>query len=122
VRGLSIFNQVVKHEVSGLDGVFHALAHPARRDMVHRLSGGEQTVGQLAAPLRMSLAAASKHIRVLEAAGLLHRAVRGRRHVCSLSAQPLGEADGWLRTYERHWNERLDHLESLFRPAAPEDP
>jgi DNA-binding transcriptional ArsR family regulator len=98
-----------------MDAVFHALAHSARRDMLGRLSRREYTVGELASPFDMSLAAASKHVKVLEQAGLVHRTVAGRRHVCRLSPQPLIEAGDWIRFYERFWRERLDELEALFR-------
>ena len=99
-----------------MDSVFHALAHGARRDMLGRLAGRELTVGELAEPLAMSLAAASKHIRVLERAGLVGRTVDGRRHVCRLEPAPLASAAAWLRFYERYWTERLEALEELFRP------
>jgi DNA-binding transcriptional ArsR family regulator len=106
-----------------LDSVFHALSHRARRDMVHRLCrGGDHTVGQLAAPLQMSLAAASKHVRVLEDAGLLRRKVTGREHVCSLSARRLAVADHWLRSHEGEWNRRLDNLEALLASEPREAP
>lgn len=103
-----------------IDAVFHALAHVARRDMLGRLADGELTVGQLAAPLTMSLAAASKHIKVLELAGLVRRTVDGRRHVCRLEPAALASASAWLRFYERHWNERLDALEALFEARPPD--
>ncbi|MCW3049106.1 MAG: Transcriptional regulator, ArsR family [Solirubrobacterales bacterium] len=64
----------------------------------------------------MSLAAASKHVKVLERAGLVRRTVEGRRHVCRLEPEPLASASAWLRFYERHWEERLDALEALLRP------
>jgi DNA-binding transcriptional ArsR family regulator len=95
--------------------IFHALAHDARRDMLARLALQELTVGELAEPLSMSLAAASKHLQVLEKAGLVSRTVMGRRHVCRLEVGPLAEATEWLKFYERHWNERLDALESLMK-------
>jgi DNA-binding transcriptional ArsR family regulator len=101
---------------AAMDSVFHALAHGARRDMLGRLAGRELTVGELAEPLAMSLAAASKHIRVLERAGLVGRTVDGRRHVCRLEPAPLASAAAWLRFYERYWTERLQALEELFRP------
>jgi DNA-binding transcriptional ArsR family regulator len=97
-----------------LDAVFHALAHDARRGMLRRLAERELTVGELAEPLDMSLPAASKHLRVLERAGLVRRTVMGRRHVCRLDPGPLAGADEWLRFYERYWNERLDALDRLF--------
>ena len=96
-----------------MDAVFHALASGARRDMLARLSSQTLTVGQLAAPLDMSLAAAAKHVHVLERAGLLHRTVDGRRHLCRLSPGPLADAQSWIAFYERHWAERLDALEHL---------
>jgi len=98
-----------------MDEVFHALAHGARREMLGRLAARELTVGELADPLTMSLWAASKHIKVLERAGLVRRTVDGRRHVCRLEPEPLASAAAWLRFYERHWEERLDALEGLFR-------
>jgi len=98
-----------------MDAVFHALAHGARREMLGRLVAGELTVGELAEPLTMSLWAASKHIKVLERAGLVLRTVDGRRHVCRLEPEPLASAAAWLRFYERHWEEHLDALEGLFR-------
>lgn len=105
-----------------MDAVFHALAHDARRAMLRRLAQGEQTVGELAAPLSMSLAAASKHVKVLERAGLIQRTVDGRRHVCRLEPGPLASASAWLHFYERHWNERLDALAGLFQAdPTPEE-
>lgn len=103
-----------------MDLVFHALAHAARRDIVRRLGERSLSVGELAAPLAMSLAAASKHIKVLERAGLVERTVDGRRHVCALNAEPLAPATAWLLFYERHWRERLDALGSIF--SEPESP
>jgi DNA-binding transcriptional ArsR family regulator len=102
-------------EPVALDEVFHALAHDARRGMLARLAGHELTIGELAEPLRMSLVAASKHVQVLERAGLVRRTVMGRRHVCRLNPGPLAGAQEWLRFYERYWNEQLDDLEAMFR-------
>jgi DNA-binding transcriptional ArsR family regulator len=102
-------------QTAEMDHVFHALAHGARRDMLGRLAGAELTVGQLAAPLQMSLAAASKHVKALERAGLVQRTVAGRRHLCRLDAAPLRPAAAWLGFYERFWNERLDALEEVVR-------
>ncbi|MBP1853572.1 ArsR/SmtB family transcription factor [Rhizobium halophytocola] len=98
-----------------LDTVFHALGDATRRDMLRRLSAGERTVSQLAAPFDMSLAAASKHIKVLEGAGLIRREVQGRTHMCRLEPGPLASAHEWLRHYEQFWNSRLDTLERLLR-------
>jgi DNA-binding transcriptional ArsR family regulator len=103
-----------------MDAVFHALASEARRGMLGRLAVGELTVSQLAEPLSMSLAAASKHIQVLERAGLIRRTVTGRRHLCRLEPGPLRSAQSWLRFYERFWSQRLDALEAVLAadPAA----
>lgn len=108
-------------DVDEMDAVFHALAHGARRDMLGRLAAGELTVGQLAGPLAMSLAAASKHVKVLERAGLVRRTVDGRRHLCRLDAVPLASATAWLRFYEDHWASSLDVLEDLLREAPDPD-
>ena len=98
-----------------LDSVFHALGDATRRRMLRELAGGEQTVSQLAEPFSMSLAAASKHIKVLESAGLIRRDVRGRKHMCRLEPGPLASAQQWISFYERFWTDRLDVLEQLLR-------
>jgi DNA-binding transcriptional ArsR family regulator len=113
---------MVDIQASQLDAVFRALGDPTRRMILHRLMQGEQTVGQLAKPFSMSLAAASKHIKALESAGLIAREVSGRTHVCRLNAGPLGAADEWLRHYERFWTARLDRLEELLRLDANSTP
>jgi DNA-binding transcriptional ArsR family regulator len=112
----SNLNQMVE-DLAEMDMVFHALAHGARRDMLARLADRALTVGELAEPLSMSLAGASKHIKVLEHAGLVRRKVEGRRHVCRLDAAPLASASAWLQFYERHWRDRLDALQTLFADA-----
>jgi DNA-binding transcriptional ArsR family regulator len=98
-----------------LDSVFHALGDPTRRQMLRDLAGGEQTVGQLAEPFAISFQAASKHIKVLENAGLIRREVRGRTHLCRLEPGPLASAHEWLGFYERFWTNRLEILERLLR-------
>lgn len=98
-----------------MDSVFHALGDATRRHMLRDLAGGERTVTQLAQPFAMSLAAASKHIKALENAGLIRREVRGRTHVCRLEPGPLASAHQWLGFYERFWTNRLDVLERLLR-------
>lgn len=109
---------MVELQTSYLDAVFHALADPTRRGMIVELARGERTVGQLAEPLSMSLAAASKHVKVLEAAGLIRREIRWRTHVCRLNPGPLASAHAWLGDYERFWTGRLDVLERLLREEA----
>ncbi|HEX6060254.1 MAG TPA: metalloregulator ArsR/SmtB family transcription factor [Gemmatimonadaceae bacterium] len=98
-----------------LDAVFRALADPTRRAMLQSLSRQPRSVGELAAPFEMSLAAASKHIKVLERAGLVRRTVRGRTHLCRLDARPLRDGAEWMRRYEKFWSERLDALEEALR-------
>ncbi len=89
--------------------------------MLRSLAEQERTVTELAEPFRMSLAAASKHVKTLERAGLVHRTVRGRTHVCRLEPGPLADAHDWIGFYERFWTERLDALENLFRRPEKED-
>lgn len=113
---------MVDIQESRLDAVFHALGDPTRRLMLRRLRQGEQTVGQLAEPFSMSLAAASKHIKALEGAGLISREVHGRTHVCHLNAGPLRVANEWLRYYEGFWTARLDRLEELLRHDGAANP
>lgn len=113
---------MVSQQTAALDNVFHALSDPTRRAMLRSLATGERNIGELAAPFNMSFAAASKHVRVLEAAGLLRRRVEGRRHLCRMEPSPLAAADKWLRYYERFWTKRLDALEALLKAegeAAP---
>lgn len=102
-----------------LDTLFHALGDPTRRRMLRDLAAGDRTIGALAQPHAMSLAAASKHVKVLEAARLIRREVRGRTHVCRLDPGPLASARQWLDFYERFWSERLDLLDRLLGDAEP---
>lgn len=111
----SIFNHMVELESPQLNAVFHALGDVTRRQMLRRLSGGERTVSELAEPFDISLAAASKHIKALEVAGLIRREVRGRTHMCRLDPGPMADAHQWLSTYERFWTGRLDLLERRLR-------
>jgi len=106
---------------SQLNSIFHALGDATRRQMLRELSDGERTVSQLAEPFAISLAAASKHIKALESAGLIRREVRGRTHVCRLDPGPLASAYEWLGFYERFWTERLDVLDQLLREDAARD-
>ena len=118
---------------AALDSLFAALSDRTRRAMLGTLASGERSVGELAAPFDMSLAAASKHIKVLEAAGLVKREVQGRTHRVRLDAHPLHAGVEWLRHYERFWTLRLDALDALLqaedraagksvKPAKPAKP
>jgi DNA-binding transcriptional ArsR family regulator len=97
-----------------LDRTFAAVADPTRRAILHRLSRGEASVKELAAPFDMSLPAISKHLTVLERAGLLQRRKIGRVHHCQLVGQPLGEATAWLMAYRPFWESKLDALEDYL--------
>src|SRR5258706_10357413 len=106
---------MVELQAPQLNSIFHALGDGTRRRMQRELVSGERTVGQLAEPFAISLAAASKHIKALENAGLIRREVRGRTHPCRLDPGPLATAHQWLSFYQRFWTERLDVLEQLLR-------
>jgi DNA-binding transcriptional ArsR family regulator len=105
---------MVQDRSSSLDRVFHALAHPARRAMLRKLAQGERNLSQLAAPLRMSFPAASKHVRVLEQARLVRRRVVGRTHLCRLEPKPLSQANQWLEKYRRIWERNFQGLDALL--------
>jgi DNA-binding transcriptional ArsR family regulator len=104
-----------------LDRVFHALAHPARRTILRRLASGERNLTDLAAPLRMSFPAASKHVRVLERARLVRRRVSGRQHLCRLHAAPLRAAGAWTEQFRAHWEARFQALDALLKEMKPKD-
>lgn len=106
---------MVESNTATLDGIFHALGDATRRRMLRDLNDGERTVSQLAEPFAMSLAAASKHIKALENAGLIRREIRGRTHVCRLEPGPLASAYRWLSFYERYWTTSFDALDQLLR-------
>ena len=114
---------MVELQPTQLDAVFHALSDPTRRAMLRRLTDAPLSVGDLAAPHAMSLAAASKHIKALERAGLVRRQVKGRTHVCRLDTKPLEDADQWLAFYRRFWAEQFEALDVLLKakPNAGKD-
>ena len=101
--------------VERLDATFHALADPTRRGMLASLALGEKSIGELAQPYAMSFAGASKHVHVLERAGLITRRKAGRAQICALRPEPLAEANQWLQQWAHFWNTRLDNLEALLR-------
>ncbi|HXZ49533.1 MAG TPA: metalloregulator ArsR/SmtB family transcription factor [Usitatibacter sp.] len=98
-----------------LSNVLGAVSHPSRRAILGRLARGPARVTEIAEPFDMSLNAVSKHLKVLEAAGLVRREVVGREHVIELRAQPLREVSGWVHEYERYWSEHLDRVETYFK-------
>lgn len=127
--GVNTFNVMVEYESPQLDAVFRALADPTRRAMLHALSSQPLPVGELAAPFDISLAAVSKHIQVLERAGLIQRTILGRTHLCQLNAAPMHAGLEWIRHYEQFWQQRVDVLDALLKaedkaqkPSAPRNP
>lgn len=106
-----------------LGTTFQALADPTRRGMLASLALGAKSIGELGEPFSMSFAGAAKHVKVLETAGLIERRKAGRRHICSLRAEPLAEAERWLRQWEKFWTVRLDRLEAAIeRDKQKESP
>ena len=103
-----------------LDRVFAALADGKRRGMLARLIDGPATVSELGAPYDISKQAVTKHVRVLETAGLIHREVDGRLHRCRLQRRPVDEARGWLENLERYWEAHLDSLEAFLERSDRE--
>src|SRR4051794_7694535 len=111
-----------------LDATFAALADPTRRAILARLASGEASVAELAAPFAMSQPAISKHLKVLERAGLISRRIDRQRRPCRLEARPLAEATGWLVSYRQFWEQSFAGLDTLLeelqapqRPLAPTD-
>ncbi|MEN0038066.1 MAG: metalloregulator ArsR/SmtB family transcription factor [Cellvibrio sp.] len=101
---------MVNNQSEQLNAVFHALADPTRRAMIARLAQSPCGISELAAPFEMTLAAVSKHIKVLEGAGLVVRNIQGRNHTCQLDSLPMQGGIEWLRHYEQFWNQQLDAL------------
>ena len=110
-------NQMVEQS---LDHVFRALADPTRRAILDRLAEGEATVGHLSDPFPISFAAVSKHLGVLERAGLVTREARGRERMCRINPAALKDARGWLEMHERFWVDRLNALDRLVSGTTDE--
>ena len=106
---------MVKHSAAALDATFGALSDATRRGILARLARGESSVSELAAPYRISLPAVSKHLGVLEEAGLVTRRKDGRVHRCHLVAGPMREAADWIDFYRRFWEEQFDALEQFLK-------
>lgn len=98
-----------------LSNVLGAISHPSRRAILDRLTRGPARVTEIAEPFDMSLNAVSKHLKVLESAGLIRREVVGRDHVIEFRAAPLREVSTWVLEYERFWTRHLDGLETHFK-------
>ncbi len=115
-------NQMVKHSSKSLNRTFAALADPTRRRILAHLAGGDQCVTDLAGPHKMSLPAVSKHLRVLEKAGLLRRRRYGRVHQIHLKAEPLRQAAQWVEKYRKFWEGSLDRLADYLENRAKQSP
>lgn len=111
---------MVKYYHHSLDLIFTAIADPTRRAILEQLSKGEACVSDLAEPFDISLVAVSKHLRMLEKAGLVQRIKRGRFHHFHLVSAPLRDAYDWLKRYEYFWNQQLDALEEYLKNSEDE--
>ena len=107
-----MFNHMVERNASRLDAVFHALSDTTRRSILRDVAAGEKTIGEVARPYRMSLAAVSKHVKVLESAELVARERRGNFQIVRLRAAHLRLAEEWLAFYETFWSGKLDALKT----------
>ncbi len=105
---------MVEHQTQRLDRIFHALSDATRRSILRRLKHEELTVGELARPYKISLAAVSKHLKTLEGARLIRRDTRGRTRYCRLNPLELTRAQDWLSFHQQFWTERLDALDQVL--------
>ena len=105
-----------------LDATFSALADPTRRAILARLASGETSVSELAEPFAMSMPAISKHLKVLQRAGLIERGREAQWRPCRLAPAPLKDASEWLERYRRFWEESFDRLEDYLRELQKKDP
>jgi len=112
---------MVKSNAARLDSVFHALSDTTRRSILRDVSRREKSVGDLAKPYKMSLAAVSKHLKVLESADLIARERRGNFQIVRLNTQNLKAAEEWLAYYENFWNRQLDALQSYLEKEGEDD-
>jgi DNA-binding transcriptional ArsR family regulator len=119
-----LYNQVVNDNVAGdeLSRILAALADPTRRAILERLAQGEATVTELAQPFEMSLPAVSKHLKVLERAGLITRGRDAQWRPCRLEPGPLREVDDWVGRYRRFWEESFDRLDAYLRELQQQMP
>lgn len=106
---------MVNYNQHQLDLAFGALAHPIRRGILARLSTGEATIAELAKPFKVSAPAITRHMRILEEAGLLSRKRQGRAHHCRLEQKRMKEAEAWIENHRKFWDERLDALEHYLK-------
>jgi len=107
-------NNNISHDSAQLNLIFSALSDPTRRAMLLKLADKEQSVADLSAPFDISKSAVTKHVKVLENAGLLRRTISGRVHHCRLAVDPLHAASDWMAFYQKFWHNKLDALESYL--------
>lgn len=105
---------MVNYNATQLDTVFSALSDSTRRAMLSRLASGEMSVTDLARPFSLSKPAITKHLKVLEKAGLMRRQITGRVHLCRLEPESLNQVSQWFAYYEKFWNSKLDTLDSYL--------
>ncbi len=124
VAGWGTFNHMVNTQTAQLDSIFHALSDSTRRSILRDVAGRKKTVGEIAKPYRMSLAAVSKHLKVLEAADLIRRERQGSFQMVRTNPATLEPAEQWLAYYHQFWNKQLDalqkHLQENPDPAKSE--
>jgi DNA-binding transcriptional ArsR family regulator len=118
--GRLILNRMVNYSTAPLNATFGALADPTRRAILARLAQGEAMITELAEPFRVSLPAISKHVRILESAGLLEREIYGRVHRCRLAAGPMKNAAAWIEQYRSFWESQFDALAKYLETTRKE--
>lgn len=121
LQAVLILNHMVKCSPRQLNRTFAALADPTRRRILEHLAGGDRCVTDLAKPHRMSLPAVSKHLRVLENAGLIRRRRDGRVHCLKLEAKPMQQAQQWIEEYRRFWEESFDRLDEYLKKLQADE-
>jgi DNA-binding transcriptional ArsR family regulator len=109
---------MVEYTLESLNRVFSAVADPTRRAILRALAKNPATISEIAKPFPVSLNAVSKHVMVLERAGLIRREIQGREHLCSLDPRPLRDATAWLDHYRQFWDVRLEVLERYVARKA----
>jgi DNA-binding transcriptional ArsR family regulator len=117
----AIINHMVNYSFTSLDSTFAALADPTRRAILARLAHGAASVTELAKPFQISLPAISRHLRVLEKAGLLAREREGRIHRCRLKAEPMKRAAEWMAAYQPFWEGQFDALAGYLAETSQEE-
>ena len=112
---------MVNYNATQLDKIFSALSDSTRREMLARLTQRDMSVQDLSAPFNMSKPAISKHLKVLESAGLMQRQIRGRMHICRLASAPLSEVADWLAFYEQFWQNKMDSLDQFLADKGTDE-